>query len=128
MSHRPYAVNPGSLRVRTETRQDGTEYFYGAIEAAWFRRRSGFTVACLGRLWDYQDERPSNAEQFLANHRDGRYGGSAIARWDGSNLWAPEMRKAKQDQCFELLEPMLANFPAVPPGYDGWWTFKENAA
>lgn len=90
---------------------------------SWFRRRSGITVACLGRLWDYQDGRPGNAEQFLANHRDGRYGGSAIARWDGANLWAPEMRKAKQDQCYELLEPMLVNFPAVPPGYDGWWTF-----
>lgn len=23
-----------------------------------------------------------------------------------------------------VLEPMLANYPTTPPGYDGWWTYQ----
>jgi hypothetical protein len=27
------------------------------------------------------------------------------------------------EQHLKILRPMLANYPALPDGYDGWWRF-----
>jgi hypothetical protein len=115
LSKRPYAVNMGSLTVNEHGRSH--------VDAVWFRRRSGLTVACAGTLWDYQDERPADAVAFLIAHDDGRYGGNAVARWDRSNLWAPQMPIERAHEYLAVLRPMLAQFPAIPEGWDGWWTF-----
>lgn len=114
-SHRPYAIDLASLRT--------DEHGLSEMTAVWFRRRRGLTVACIGRLWDFQRPRPADAAQFLKQHDDGRYGGDCTGRWDGSRYWGqqePELAAAD----LNLLRPMLANFPAIPPGFDGWWTFR----
>ncbi|MFF8994491.1 hypothetical protein ACF09H_32115 [Streptomyces sp. NPDC014983] len=61
LSRQPHAVDLGSPRAREHTRDDSTHYYGGRIDAVWFRRRSGVTVACIGTLWDFQDQRPADA-------------------------------------------------------------------
>ncbi|BAL87184.1 hypothetical protein AMIS_19640 [Actinoplanes missouriensis 431] len=86
LSRRPYAVDLGSLHVR----EIGEGYTTSTVSAIWFRRRRGETVAVYGHLWDHQNPPARSAIEFLERHDDGRYGGRAEARWDGSTLWAPE--------------------------------------
>jgi len=134
ISHAPYAVKLDSLmtKPRHPSKQvdgqwvkDPDRTYYGCrIEAAWFRRKSGIVSAHLGTLWDYLDEEPADGTAFLTAATDGRYGGRCIARWDGDSLWAPESTWAQMTAYEEFLRPMLDNYPAVPPGYDGWWTYK----
>lgn len=121
MSHRPYAVDLGSLHKRFRAREGGG-YWDCRVVATWFRRRSGVTMACIGYLWDYQDVEPTTTEQFLQAHDDGRYGGTTTGRWDGEGYWGEQAPSAMQDD-LDLLRPMLDAFPAVPEGFDGWWTF-----
>lgn len=113
-SHRPYAVDLASLAVR-----DGN---YCTLNAAWFRRRKGATVACLGRLWDVQRSTPESAADFLAMHDDGRYGGDCEGRWDGERYWGSQLPDVIEAH-LALLKPMLAAYPAIVAGYDGWWRF-----
>lgn len=124
ISRKPYAVDLSSLRgSRTETPQGRNDYYFdGRINAVWFRRRKGVTVACIGELWDLQHPEPATAREFLEQHTDGRYGGDCHGRWDGENYWGAQ----KPDviaRHLEILRAMLANYPAVPPGYHGWWRF-----
>jgi hypothetical protein len=126
ISHAPYAVDLTVL---------GEEIYYGNIQnhyrytipAAWFRRRNGHTVACLGFLNTSRTTPATLTAQVLGDFTDGRYGGHCKARWDGDNLWAPESSWEQMKEYEEFLRPMLANYPAVPPGFDGWWTFKTGA-
>lgn len=114
ISRRPYAVDLTSLRVPGSGP--------AVVKAVWFRRRKGVTVACTGLLWDFQEPPPASAAEFLGRHDDGRYGGDCDGRWDGERYWGaqePGMIAAHLD----LLRPMLAAFPEIPPGYDGWWRF-----
>jgi hypothetical protein len=124
-SHAPYAVHLGHFRP------PGPERTQATIGAAWFRRRRAqntgpmLTVACAGYLAECLiDPAPRDAADFLARMTDGRYGGHALARWDGHNLWAPEMGEDERAKYKALLVPMLAGFPAIPPGLSGWWTFR----
>lgn len=135
MSHKPYAVDLSSLDIERCTGYQGREYFRGVIQAVWFRRRrrGGFgpngavvTVACVGTLWDSQDALPRNGREFLGCHDDGRYGGHCTGRWDGTGYWGAEEPDVR-DGHLALLRPMLDNFPAVPDGFDGWWTFRDAA-
>lgn len=122
ISQRPYAVDLSSLRVETRTRMSGPDYYSATIDAVWFRRRKSITVACIGELWDFQDERPTDGRMFLEQLTDGRYGGRCAARWDGTGYWgaeAPDVAAAH----LEVLRPMLAGYPALVEGYDGWWRF-----
>lgn len=120
-SHAPYAVDLASLRYGPS----GSPR-HGRIDAVWFRRRKGRTVACIGYLWDFQDEPVHDPLRFLSQYEDGRYGGDTSGRWNGSGYWGVEdLEEAARH--LKILRPMLANFPAVPPGYDGWWTFKTLA-
>ncbi|WP_188188005.1 hypothetical protein [Nonomuraea sp. SYSU D8015] len=122
VSRRPYAVDLSSLRGTLEPRHDGTTYYRGRIDAVWYRRRRGVTVACIGTLWDSQDEQPADAVQFLERHTDGRYGGDCDGRWDGTSYWGNSTLE-QQHQHLAVLRPMLANYPELPPGWDGWWRF-----
>ncbi|MGV9891701.1 hypothetical protein [Streptomyces sp. NPDC003395] len=121
ISRKPYAVDLASFR-QTERDPDKTWAWY-TIDAVWFRRRRGETVACIGSLRDIIDDpKPLTAQDFLHRFTDGRYGGDCHGRWDGSSYWG-DVTLDTQRQHLEVLQPMLANYPAIPPGYDGWWTF-----
>lgn len=123
ISRKPFAVNLDTLHTETHTRDNGTHYYFGRIDAVWYRRKKGLTYACIGTLWDYQDEHPQNGRAFLAAHDDGRHGGDCDGRWDGSRYWGaqePEVMAAHM----EILKPMLADVPTIPDGFDGWWTFQ----
>lgn len=124
LSHRPYAVELGSLTVGPAS--------FCQVSAVWFRRRRGATVACIGYLWDYQGpsvahpdrKSPASVGEFLERHSDGRYGGTTEGRWDGERYWGaqePDMI----EQHLALLRPMLDGYPACPDGLDGWWTFRD---
>lgn len=125
ISKRPYAVKLDTLIVHQHGRTPGSGegFWHGRIDAVWFRRRRGETVACCGELWDYQDVEPKDGETFLLAHDDGRYGGSTEARWDGVGLWSNGLSLVDEQLCLDILRPMLENYPAIPPGYDGWWRF-----
>jgi hypothetical protein len=125
ISRKPYAIDLNSLRgTRTETPRGRNDYYYaGRIDAVWFRRRKGVTVACIGELWDLQYPEPNTARQFLEQHKDGSLGGDCHGRWDGDSYWG-NVTLAEQQRHLTILQPMLANYPAVPDGYDGWWTFQ----
>lgn len=124
ISRKPYAVDLGSLRISdVRTRYDGATVYAGRIDAVWFRRRRGVTVACIGQLWDFQTgEPPTDAAEFLRRHDDGRYGGDCHGRWDGDRYWGAQQPDTIE-QHLALLQPMLAAYPAIPAGYDGWWRF-----
>lgn len=122
ISQRPYAVDLASLRGSLRPRQNGSDYFDGRIDAVWFRRRKGATVACIGTLWDLQDDRPADAAAFLRAHEDGRYGGNCDGRWDGASYWG-NVTLAEQERHLAILRPMLDGYPALPAGWDGWWRF-----
>jgi hypothetical protein len=80
------------------------------------------TVACIGTLWDRQPERPADAVEFLECHDDGRHGGDCEGRWDGERYWGAQ-EPGVIERHLDLLRPMLANYPNIPAGYDGWWRF-----
>lgn len=123
MSHRPYAVDLGSLTNTSDRRF--------VVSAVWFRRRRGELVACTGYLWDHQgpclarpdEQYPKDALDFLKRCDTGPYGGTTTGRWDGIGYWGEEVPEIVQTH-LEVLRPMLENFPAVPPCFDGWWTFR----
>jgi len=122
ISNRPYAVDLSSLRTSTNEYEGGRKSYNCYLDAVWYRRRKGTTIACIGTLWDIQSEHPANAAEFLIRHDDGRYGGDCKGRWDGDTYWgagAPSVI----ERHLALLRPMLANYPAIPDGYDGWWRF-----
>ena len=129
ISQKPYAVDLSSLRVTSEhTRTyDGSTFYSLRINAVWFRRRREGrygelrTVACIGTLWDNQDEVPTGRE-FLERHDDGRYGGDCDGRWDGKSYWG-NVTLEEQERHLAILRPMLDNHPAIPAGYAGWWRF-----
>lgn len=116
ISRRPYAVHlDGGLHVNGS---------HVDLDAVWFRRRNGVTVACIGHLWDIQDPCPADGHEFLRRANDGRYGGTCLGRWDGQHYWGEQDIEVMQ-QHLEILRPMLDNYPAVPPGFDGWWRYER---
>jgi len=127
-SHRPYAVNLASFRTIDPNDGNGItadpeRWTWARIDAAWFRRRDGVTVACIGHLRDLQRPAPADATEFLARHDDGRHGGDCRSRWDGQRFWSAIQDPGQQAADLALLKPMLDAYPAIPEGFDGWWTF-----
>jgi hypothetical protein len=121
ISKRLYAVDPDTLTIEARHYDHGTTYD-GRIRAVWFRRKNGVTAACIGSLWDYQHTFAQTVDQWLTQHEDGRYGGDCHGRWDGESYWG-NVTRAEYEQHMKVLEPMLANYPNIPPDYDGWWKF-----
>lgn len=96
------------------------------LDAVWFRRRRGVTVACTGQLWAYRETEPADAAVALADATDGRHGGDCMARWDGRSLWIlPPQSPSDSGRYMGLLRPMLDAYPDVPEGYDGWWEYER---
>lgn len=119
ISRKPYAVDLSSFRIKFyEEGKSGM----ASIDAVWFRRRRGETVACIGTLHTWEREEPTSPTSFLEAYTDGRYGGDCTGRWDGESYWG-NVTLEQQKQHLAILRPMLANFPALPDGYDGWWRF-----
>lgn len=122
ISRKPYAVDLTSLR--SSERDPNKTWAWYSIDALWFRRRKGVTVACTGSLRTIIDDpAPATAEEFLTRFTDGRYGGDCHGRWDGENYWGAQ-KPFEIDLHLTVLEPMLANYPTIPAGHDGWWTFQ----
>lgn len=127
ISRRPYAVKLGTYQPESRLmwvmgKNSPSLYHRGRVDAVWFRCRAGVTVACAGELTAGTDGRVKDATEFLKQYTDGRYGGTCMARWDGERLWL-DASLPHVNPYFGILQPMLENFPAVPAGYDGWWTF-----
>lgn len=131
ISKRPYAVNLASFAAtwheptwRGDPPPNARKGTWNcAINAVWFRRRSGVTAACIGYLWDIRTTEPANSLTFLEGLTDGRYGGTTLGRWDGEGYWGSEVTLEEQNRHLEVLRPMLENYPEIPAGYDGWWRF-----
>lgn len=125
MSHRPYAVDLDSLRVE---HSEGV-WSHATVNAVWFRRRRGITVACIGHLWDVQDPAPADAADFLTRHDDGRYGGTCRSRWDGVGFWSASHDPDVHGMDLALLRRFLLNYeddpknPRTPRRFTGWWVF-----
>lgn len=128
ISRKPYAIDLTSLQVGEPTESC---HYWAMVNAVWFRRHSkGYgddrriiTVACIGTLRNLQDDKPADARGFLAAYTDGRYGGDCQGRWDGENYWGAQKPEVIEEH-LAILRPMLANYPTLPDGYDGWWTFQ----
>lgn len=121
ISKRPYAVDLFSLRISDPWKTRCWVH----IDAVWFRRRRGVTVAVLGKLRDYQKTpAPLSVVEALERYTDGRYGGSWTARWDGESYVSEVPQPPEEmERHLELLRTMLDNYPEIPRGYDGWYRF-----
>lgn len=131
ISKQPYAVNLTTYNTREEYARYASSKkvadkptYWMTVEAVWFRRKSGALSAHYGRLWDVSSTKPESVTSWLEGLTDGRYGGSCVARWNGQDMWAPEVDWDRQVQLQKVLAQMLDGYPAVPEGYEGWWTFK----
>lgn len=124
LSHKQYAVNLSGLHIQRHEPDDWFTYpwYTIAADAVWYRRRKGVTIACIGHLRTSSNAHPIDVRQFLEEYTDGRYGGDCVGRWDGTGYWG-NVPLSTQEQHLAVLRPMLAAYPAVPAGYDGWWRF-----
>lgn len=125
LSHAPYAVALPSFRVEPYDILRDAAMSRIELPAVWYRRKAKTTYACTGYLWSIvrTENAPSDVAEFLAGFTDGRYGGVCEGRWDGKRYWGAQEPKVI-DAHLALLTQMLADYPAVPVDYDGWWTFK----
>jgi len=127
ISRKPFAINLATITGDQHPRGDRFA-FSGRADAVWFRRQDGTNRACLGsiKLWSHYLPEPldlGDPHAVLSADLDGRYGGDCYGRWDGHGYWGAEAPEVQQ-QHLSILRPMLANYPAIPAGYDGWWTFQ----
>lgn len=127
ISRKPFAID---LSTITGTQAGGTDAvrFSGHANAVWFRRKDGVIRPRLGSLmlWSHYLPAPLDLDDpraILTADLDGRYGGDCDGRWDGTGYWGAETLDVRK-QHLAVLQPMLANYPAIPEGYDGWWTFQ----
>ncbi|MDX3034170.1 hypothetical protein [Streptomyces scabiei] len=127
ISRKPFAINLSTVTLEA-TERDGIYWLSGKCQAVWYRRKDGITRACIGTLglwaqWLRNQPDLSSPEAMLSNNLDSRYGGDTEGRWDGTGYWGAEVPDT-QEQHLAVLRPMLANYPTIPDGYDGWWTFQ----
>jgi hypothetical protein len=121
LSARPYAIDLSSLKVVWPG--EGHLENRVTFDAVWFRGPKTAPKACIGQLREYislgADQDP---ERVLSCMDDGRYGGECLGRWNGTGYWGTQEPERAAEH-MAILRPMLENFPAIPRGYDGWWTF-----
>ncbi|MFI5938023.1 hypothetical protein [Actinoplanes sp. NPDC051494] len=117
-----YAFKPDTWRER----------YVGSFEvdAVWFKRKDGILSAVIGTyhpmvLGWHNEPTDGTYESWIAAADDNRYGGSWAAKWNGDGLLCFDTPVAPDTvhEHIDFLNPMLKNFPDVPTGYDGWWTF-----
>ncbi|MER0477074.1 hypothetical protein ABR737_01645 [Streptomyces sp. Edi2] len=130
ISRRPFAIDLST--VTAELREHGGIHPYynlsGQANAVWYRREKGVTKACIGSLMLIRHylRKPVNLDDphdILTTDLDGRHGGECHGRWDGKRYWGAQ-EPQKMEKHLAILRPMLDNYPCLPPGYDGWWTFQ----
>jgi len=128
ISRKQFAIDLST--VTGTLNQRGSQWsFSGTCHAVWYRRKDGVTRACLGTLMLFSHHLTEPVDvtdpaAILSADMDGRYGGDCHARWDGENYWGSQ-KPTEQALHLTVLEPMLANYPVIPDGHDGWWTFQE---
>jgi len=128
ISRKPFAINLSTVSGSQHPRGD-LHAFSGTANAVWFRRQNGVTRACLGSLMLFSHYLPEpldldDPHAILSADLDGRYGGDCHGRWDGERYWGAQ-EPAVMEQHLAVLRPMLADYPTIPDGYDGWWTFQS---
>jgi hypothetical protein len=127
ISRKPFAIDLSTVTGKQHERGD-CYAFSGTANAVWYRRQNGVTRACLGTLMLFSHYLPEpldldDPRAILSADLDGRYGGDCHGRWDGENYWGSQ-KPFEMDLHLMLLEPMLAHYPVIPDGYDGWWTYQ----
>lgn len=126
LSRNLYAIDADSYSVLERNTPFGdniwTTYELRA-NAIWFKKKKGVVAAHFGTVWDVvRDKDKTSLESFLANHATGRYGGTAIALWDGKRFWSQnQMERAEEYPLIDLLQKALDVYPEVPIGYTGWY-------
>ncbi|MFE9491485.1 hypothetical protein ACFYNF_34450 [Streptomyces sp. NPDC006641] len=126
ISRKPYAIALGTVTGKQHPRGD-RHAFSGQATAVWYRRKAGVTRACVGTLdlWSHYLTRPLNLDDphdILTAGLDGRYGGDCHGRWDGERYWGAQEPQTMETH-LAVLRPMLADYPIIPAGFDGWWTY-----
>jgi hypothetical protein len=126
ISHKAYAIDLSTVTGGQHERCDRI-VFSGTARAVWFRRQRGVIRACLGSLmlfshYLYTPLDLTDPRAVLSADLDGRYGGDCDGRWDGERYWGAQ-EPDTIEQHLAVLRPMLAEYPAVPADYDGWWRF-----
>lgn len=128
ISRKPFAIDLSTVTAEQQQRGDrDTWNFSGSAHAVWYRRQQGITRACVGSLplFTHYLTEPvdlSDPVAILSADLDGRYGGDCHGRWDGDRYWGAQEPEV-MERHLALLRPMLADYPTVPAGYDGWWTY-----
>lgn len=117
LSRKQFAVDLSSMVVEEHS------WYWARVHAVWYRRRRGVTVACLGELRGNLDSAPADAADFLERYTDGRYGGDCWGRWDGERYWGAQEPEVMAGH-LAVLRPILADYPVIPDGFDGWYTFQ----
>jgi len=128
ISDKPFAIDLTTVTAQQDNR-GGRLTISGNADALWFRRQDGVTRACIGTLGLWSHHLPSlvdltDSRAILSADLDGRYGGDCMGRWDGERYWGAQEPEV-MEQHLAVLRPMLAAYPALPDGYDGWWTFRS---
>ncbi|MDP5310440.1 hypothetical protein [Streptomyces poriferorum] len=127
ISRKPFAI--ALETVTGEQHPRGDRYaFSGSATAVWYRRKAGVTRACIGELMLFNHYLPrpldlNDPHDILAANLDGRYGGTCHGRWDGERYWGSEKPESMAVH-LAVLRPMLADYPVIPAGFDGWWTYQ----
>lgn len=128
ISRKPFAIDLSTVTAEQEQRGDRAAWnLSGSATAVWYRRQQGVTRACIGSLMLFSHHQAEPVDladpvAILSADLDGRYGGDCHGRWDGERYWGAQQPEV-MEQHLALLRPMLADYPTVPDGYDGWWTY-----
>lgn len=116
-SQKPYAFDLSTFRVPNE--------WSATIDAVWPGRKNGVLTVTIG-AFGLSPHPLSGAETLpeMIAAADLRYGGKWRAQWNGADLLVnpshPVSFKGKA-ALVTRLDAMLAAFPLVPAGFDGWY-------
>lgn len=124
-----YALNLDGLIIN---RYEHTPAVAGiVIPAVWFKRKNGTETVSIGTLGaavrfdkfeNGENVTPAEIITWLTETFDGRYGGNPHYQWDGSKMWAPGTTFEQQAAQLPNLSKYLKDFPAIPDGYEGWYS------
>lgn len=90
------------------------------VEAIWAFKKKGELYVSSGSLSSYNSDELT-VEQFQENF-DNRYGGGAACTWDGTYMTTQQtLALSEMVEYSKILDPILANIPEIPEGYDGWY-------
>lgn len=137
-SKKLYAIDPASFEVTSNQTHPSDPTKVGdvmhrySMQAVWFGKRSnGLLAAFSGELWDFSSSRdggPWNVDDFIQNVKTARYGATPLGCWDGYGAWWSKPAAddyALQQEVLPFYQNMLANYPAIPSGYHGWFSFVD---